>query len=1051
MKKSLYTLAVILVFYSSVIHAQMVELTFTGKSDIDYVKLDSVVIENITQGGDTILYYPDTVVMLGTVGIDEDLKHNGFDIQNYPNPFNNQTNIDIYLPESSYLEISIYNSIGKQVSNFNNNFKSGLHSFSFSAGDASLYFLTAKYKSGSRTIKMTSLGTGQKCYLDYYGASSDKNAFNPLKSSKGFVYNFGDQLKFIGYAEGGKDTIIDSPTFDVTYEFDFTMGISCPGLPFFTYGGQTYTTVKIGTQCWMAEDLNIGTMIIGGTLPSDDGIIEKYCYDDDTNNCQVYGGLYLWDEMMDYDTIEGIQGICPPGWHIPTDNELCVMENVVDAGAIQCDIFGSRGIDVGGNLKEVGTAHWDTPNTGATNASGFTALAGGFYQDNGTFGQLGVSTGIMSSTLRVSNNLQYHTRGLGSTNAQIFSGFGWRDCGSYLRCIRDCSPQPTQADAGQDTIVTGGITSYTLMGNTPLSGDGVWSIIKGTGGSFADTTNPTTVFSGILGNTYFLRWTISTACDQSYNEVMVIFHMVGPQPCPGIPSFTYGGQTYTTILIGNQCWMEQNLNIGTYLHDIYDPSDNGIIEKYCYWNDTSFCSIYGGIYEWDEMMGYDTIESIKGICPLGWHLPSDNEWKVLEGTVDTQYPVGDPIWDQTGWRGFNAGGHLKQKGETLWYHPNTGATNLYNFTALPGGLSMGNPPYGFLWYALKAYFWTSTQSSSNNAMYRHLLNTSEQSERDDFVKFYGYSVRCLKDTCSLLPTQAYAGSDTVVLTTDTVVLNANTPIVGQGTWSILSGGGGSFSDFTNPSSVFYGQTDSSYVLRWKITTICTSTFDDVFVSFSPTAPQPCPGLPSFTYGGQTYTTQLIGNQCWMEQNLNIGTSINSSQNQIDNGIIEKYCYDEDTNHCITYGGLYQWDEMMDYVNDTSAPGICPPGWHIPSDGEWKELEGIMDSQFTSGNPEWDLTGSRGFDAGGNLKEAGVTHWYVPNTGATNSMQFTALPGGYWVSGTGFTYLGYNGTFWTSTQSSFGAAWYRTLTNDNQQSWRHAYNKPAGYSVRCLKD
>jgi hypothetical protein len=93
--------------------------------------------------------------------------------------------------------------------------------------------------------------------------------------------------------------------------------------------GKKYATIKIGTQCWMAENLNVGTRITGDVWPSQNTpteIIEKYCYDDQESNCDIYGGMYTWNELMQYSTTEGVQGICPEGWHLPTDAEWCVLE-----------------------------------------------------------------------------------------------------------------------------------------------------------------------------------------------------------------------------------------------------------------------------------------------------------------------------------------------------------------------------------------------------------------------------------------------------------------------------------------------------------------------------------------------------------------------------------------------------------------------------------------------------------------------------------------------------------------------------------------------------
>ncbi|MCP4252684.1 MAG: hypothetical protein GY775_04615 [Candidatus Scalindua sp.] len=90
--------------------------------------------------------------------------------------------------------------------------------------------------------------------------------------------------------------------------------------------GNLYDTVQIGSQCWMAENLNVGTMVEGSMDQPYDTVIEKYCYRNILDNCNAYGGLYQWREMMQYVTTEGTQGICPTGWHIPTDAEWKTLE-----------------------------------------------------------------------------------------------------------------------------------------------------------------------------------------------------------------------------------------------------------------------------------------------------------------------------------------------------------------------------------------------------------------------------------------------------------------------------------------------------------------------------------------------------------------------------------------------------------------------------------------------------------------------------------------------------------------------------------------------------
>jgi uncharacterized protein (TIGR02145 family) len=193
----------------------------------------------------------------------------------------------------------------------------------------------------------------------------------------------------------------------------------------------------------------------------------------------------------------------------------------------------------------------------------------------------------------------------------------------------------------------------------------------------------------------------------------------------------------------------------------------------------------------------------------------------------------------------------------------------------------------------------------------------------------------------------------------------------------------------------------------------------------------------------------------MAENLNVGTKINSTQGgfqQTDNGTIEKYCYFNDESNCDIYGGLYEWPEAMQYVTTEGTQGICPAGWYIPTDNEWKILEGTVDSQYGVGDPVWDNTVWRGSDAGGNLKEIEFLHWYEPNTGATNSSGFTGLPGGYSYYYDGYSYfIRSNGYFWSSSQIDESSAWFRSLGYDNAGVYRLEAYKDYGFSIRCLKD
>ena len=200
--------------------------------------------------------------------------------------------------------------------------------------------------------------------------------------------------------------------------YPFNYGVPCPGIPTVTYEGQVYNTVLIGGQCWLKENLNVGTMINGNEEMTDNGVIEKYCYDNNTANCDEYGGLYQWNELMQYTTTQGVQGICPIDWHIPTYIELQTLSAVVKFS--------------GNALKAIGQG---TGNGAGTNTSGFSALLGGYRDYDGYFINLGGYVHFWSST----ENYATHSFSmfLFDTNKKISFRNADKENGYSIRCLKD--------------------------------------------------------------------------------------------------------------------------------------------------------------------------------------------------------------------------------------------------------------------------------------------------------------------------------------------------------------------------------------------------------------------------------------------------------------------------------------------------------------------------------------------------------------------------------------------------------------------------------------
>jgi uncharacterized protein (TIGR02145 family) len=216
------------------------------------------------------------------------------------------------------------------------------------------------------------------------------------------------------------------------------------------------------------------------------------------------------------------------------------------------------------------------------------------------------------------------------------------------------------------------------------------------------------------------------------------------------------------------------------------------------------------------------------------------------------------------------------------------------------------------------------------------------------------------------------------------------------------------------------------------------------------------------YDGNIYKWSRIGDQKWMIENLKSthyadGTEIPLVESAFgwDNlsDSDKGYCYFENTSsNNDVYGSLYNWAAVMNGENSSDSipsevQGVCPTGWHLPSDSEWQELELYLEMELE----EVDNIGWRGFNQGGMLKETGDEHWDSPNTGATNTVGFTALPSGYRVYYGTFNELGFGAYYWSATEFNSTYSWQRYLHADSKSVGRKMELKNSGFSVRCVED
>jgi uncharacterized protein (TIGR02145 family) len=187
----------------------------------------------------------------------------------------------------------------------------------------------------------------------------------------------------------------------------------------------------------------------------------------------------------------------------------------------------------------------------------------------------------------------------------------------------------------------------------------------------------------------------------------------------------------STVLIGKQIWQTINLNVskfrdGSSIPKVTDANSWMTLATpaYCYYNNDSLtnAATYGKLYNWAA------VNDKRGLCPTGWHVPSLNDWKILETTLG----------------GANvAGGKMKEVGNKQWDNPNVGASNSSGFKGLPGGYRFFNGKFS----SINSYglWWSSTEVDGSNAWYKYLFNGMSSLISSSNFKQYGFSVRCMKD------------------------------------------------------------------------------------------------------------------------------------------------------------------------------------------------------------------------------------------------------------------------------------------------------------------
>ncbi len=915
--------------------SQTVTLTFTGRdANNQYLLMDRVIIENVSQGWQEIIYYPDTVFTMGGTGIADNAAIGDFGLkQNNPNPFTGTTYATLQTMDAGEVIMEMTDVNGRVVETWRAaSLQMGTHQFRINVAAAGIYFLTARQNGQTSSIKMVNNGQGATNRIEYQNFVDARNNNNNVETWR------------------------------------------AASLPKNNANGNSLEN----TSC----------LLVVASLPKNDA----------KNNAKG-----------------NFKGVATHPFSVGNDmiytGYVTVNGTEYQSQMIHQNQFVSETFVLNFNVS----APTDLPTVttdAATNVGAYTATCGGNVTSDG--GASVTARGVCWST----------------------------------------SPNPTIADSHTtDGSGTGSFTS-SIIGLT-------------------DTT------------TYYVRAYATNEAGTSYgNQVSFITEVnLDGQSCPGAATVTdYDNNTYNTVRIGNQCWMKQNLKTTHYADgtsiSLGSSTSSNTAYRYYPNGNSSNVSTYGYLYNWSAVMGNSSSSSsnpsgVQGVCPTGWHVPSDAEWTQLENYVSSrsEYVCGSnssyiakALASTTGWNSDDVNCAIGN---------NPSANNATGFSAVPAGYSYGDyNSFGFY-----AYFWSATQSSSYNACCRYLGSFLAYVLRFDYNKNYGYSVRCLRNESSpsaVLPTVSTMAVSSITQNSATcggnVTADGGTTVTARGVcWSTSPNPTIADSHTTDGSgtgsfiSSITGLTDTTAYYVRAYATNETGTGYGNQLSFTmvvaPIDGQPCPGVATITdYDNNTYNTVQIGNQCWMKENLRTthyadGTSI-SLGSSTSTTTAYRYYPANDSSNVSTYGYFYNWPAVMHNSSSSSSnpsgvQGVCPNGWHVPSDAEWTQLTDYVSgqSEYVCGSSNDNIAKALASTTGWNSSTNTCAVGNAPSS--NNATGFSAVPAGSYYGNYGS--FGYGVDFWSATQFDSSYVFFCSLIYNHAIMYGYIYSKDNGYSVRCVRD
>ena len=914
------------------------------------------------------------------------------------------------------------------------------------------------------------------------------NIENPDQQKKGTrggfaVGGLSDQNKgFVNWLHLNVDTtFLQTQTVSISQDVNVSQNLIVGGnigsIPVKDIDGNSYRTVRIGEQVWMAQNLRVtryrnGSPIFNELVDTTLGSMGLYPnslvdgIDTDSAMLASYGRLYNWH------AVNNSQGLCPTGWVIPTSEDW-----------IQLLDFIADPTNTGGKLKSRRTEgshlhpRWDAPNTGANNYTGFSGLPAGYCNvtepvDNYlSLGSLGV---WWSST--AADDMSSYFLSLNYDSPDVQGNAAYKGFGLSVRCIKASGQAPTVVtypvnDVAPTTAFVGGNVS--ADGGSPITSVGlVWSktgtpSIEENDGIFTHQPMLGEFSLTITGLEPKTAYTIAAFASNKFGTTYgnnISFTTPDFINC-GV--FTdQDGNEFKTVVIGEQCWMRENLKVTKF-------NDDEPIAELGGWEESGFAlhsnPIYGAVYN-----GWAAMDD--RLCPLGWYVPSEDDFETLINYLGGQVVAGLKL-KSTG---------TIQQGNGLWEEPNP-STNESGFTGLPAGYGYESEGIEFWDVGWNGYWWSTsgdqqggggTKVKNSKVEPRNLETTHKSKSEGQFALSLnndnteanlwpnypadGYSVRCLWGKGKPRMGEIKLNEALLDQATITAIIisdggDVNFPILSRGI--VLS---------ANPSptvdSYDYISTDplgeiGTYTLTLLGLNNNTTYYARAFATTGVgTAYSKEIVLRTFNQvindiDDNPYYTVVIGDQHWLASNLNVTRYNDDSELTFiepQTAHLHDGAYYTNSplpgDNAVNVGYFYSYSVINNNRN------ICPAGWRIPFNEDWEIL-----IEYLGGS---EVAGGKMKTTSIDMEYPGNGNWLFPNFGATNETNFSAVPTGYQGSSGYFYGLPSsepaNAYFWSKTPNNENKNWSYSLSYSysdiESYSWLGSEN---GYedalSVRCIED